>query len=255
MAEGENTTMLKSERHAFIIKQINLHNKVLSSDLSIRLQVSEDTIRRDLNNLADEGKILKVHGGALSKSFQSSYRLNEIYAMDSKKEVALKAIQLISEGMVVLTGGGTTMIQMARLIPESLRATFFTVSPLVALELSEHHNLTVILIGGQLSKNAQIHIGSKTVADLIEIKVDLCLLGANGISLKDGITDSDWEVVQVKKAMIRSANKVAIMCISEKLDSVQKMKICNLSNLEYLISDLKTDNPKFDAYNSLVKVL
>ncbi|WP_026897168.1 DeoR/GlpR family DNA-binding transcription regulator [Daejeonella oryzae] len=247
--------MLKKERHAFIIKQINLHNKVLSSDLSVQLQVSEDTIRRDLNNLAEEGKILKVHGGALSKSFHSPYQLNEIYAKDSKKEVAQKAIELISEGMVVLTGGGTTMVEMARLIPDELEATFFTVSPLVALELSEHPKLTVILMGGQLSKNAHINIGSKTVTDLMDIKVDLCFLGANGIDLKEGITDSDYEVVQVKKAMIRSAAKVAIMSISEKLESVQKMKVCSLSNLEYLISDLNPDDPKYTAYSEFVKVI
>lgn len=248
------SNMLKKERHAFIIKQINLHNKVLSSDLSIQLQVSEDTIRRDLNNLSEEGKILKVHGGALSKSFHYPYQLNDIYAKDSKKEVAQKAIKLISEGMVVLTGGGTTMMEMARLIPKDLEATFFTVSPLVALELSEHKNLTVILIGGQLSKNAHINIGSKTVTDLLEIKVDLCFLGANGIDLKEGITDSDFEVVQVKKAMIRSAAKVAIMSIGEKLDSVQKMKVCSLSSLEYLISDLKPEDPKFQAYSQFVKI-
>jgi DeoR/GlpR family transcriptional regulator of sugar metabolism len=255
MEEQVNSSMLKKERHAFIIKQINLHNKVLSSDLSVQLQVSEDTIRRDLNNLAEEGKILKVHGGALSKAFHFPYRLNDIYAKDSKKEVAQKAIKLITEGMVVLTGGGTTMVEMARLVPNDLQATFFTISPLVALELCEHPYLTVILIGGQLSKNAHINIGSKTVSDLLDIKADLCLLGANGIDLKEGITDSDYEVVQVKKAMIRSAAKVAILSISEKFDSVQKMKVCNLSNIEYLVTDLKSEDPKFSAYSTFVKVI
>ncbi|NEU08841.1 DeoR/GlpR transcriptional regulator [Flavihumibacter sp. R14] len=247
--------MLKKERHAFIIKQINLHNKVLSADLSVQLQVSEDTIRRDLNNLAETGKIEKVHGGALSKSFHFPYQLNEVYAQDKKKEIARKAVGLLGEGMVILTGGGTTMIEIARMIPDTLEATFFTISPLVALELSERRMLTVILIGGELSKNAHINMGAKTVSDLAEIKVDLCFLGANGIDLREGITDSDWEVVQIKKAMIRSSRRLAIMSLGEKLGSVQKMKVCDLDMLEYLITDLKENNPAISSYKEYVKII
>lgn len=77
--------MLKEERQAFIIHQINLHNKVLSSDLSIQLNVSEDTIRRDLNELAENGKVLKVYGGALSKSFQFPFQDGNVYAKEAKR--------------------------------------------------------------------------------------------------------------------------------------------------------------------------
>lgn len=230
--------MLKKERQTYIMKQINLHNKVLSSDLSQQLDVSEDTIRRDLNELDEAGKLLKVHGGALSKSFHFPFHQNEVYAQESKKQVALKAINLIKEGMVVLTGGGTTMIEMAKLIPPDLELTFFTISPLVALELAEHPKLTVILIGGLLSKNTQINIGARVINELSEINVDLCFLGANGIDAKEGITDSDWEVVQVKKAMIRSSSRVAVLSISEKLNSVQKMKVCRLKDIDYLITEI-----------------
>nr|MBC7613100.1 DeoR/GlpR transcriptional regulator [Pseudopedobacter sp.] len=234
--------MLKKERQTYIMKQINLHNKVLSSDLSQQLDVSEDTIRRDLNELDEAGKLLKVHGGALSKSFHFPFHQNEVYAQESKKQVALKAINLIKEGMVVLTGGGTTMIEMAKLIPNDLELTFFTISPLVALELAEHPKLTVILIGGQLSKNAQINIGARVINDLSEIKVDICFLGANGIDFKEGITDSDWEVVQVKKAMIKSTAKVVILSIAEKLNSVQKMRVCGLNQVTHFITDLDPES-------------
>lgn len=235
--------MLKKERHSFIMKQINLHNKVLSSDLSQQLDVSEDTVRRDLNELAKTDKLLKVHGGALSKSFHFPFQNNEIYAQEQKCEVAIKAINLLKEGMVILTGGGTTMIALAKLIPASLEATFFTISPLVALELAEHAKLTVYLIGGQLSKNAQINIGASVINDLSEIKVDICFLGANGIDSKEGITDSDWEVVQVKKAMIKTSSKVVILSIAEKLNSVQKMKVCNLNQVTHFITELNPNHP------------
>jgi DeoR/GlpR family transcriptional regulator of sugar metabolism len=225
------------------MKQINLHNKVLSSDLSIQLDVSEDTIRRDLNELSETEKLLKVHGGALSKSFRFPFHQNEVYAQSSKREVAIKAIRLLKEGMVVLTGGGTTMIEFAKLIPTDLEATFFTISPLVALELVEHAKLTVILIGGQLSKNVQINIGASVINDLSDIKVDICFLGANGIDSKEGITDSDWEVVQVKKAMIKSSAKVVILSIGEKLNSVQKMRVCHLNQVTHFITDLEPQHP------------
>src|SRR5690606_8621508 len=153
--------MLKEERQAYIIRQINLHNKVLSSDLSVQLNVSEDTVRRDLNELAESGQILKVHGGALSKSFHYPFSQSEVYAKESKKEIARKVIDLLKDGMSVLVGGGTTMIEVARMIPDTLRCTFFTVSPLVALELAERPNINVILLGGQLSKNSHIMIGAQ----------------------------------------------------------------------------------------------
>ena len=98
-------------------------------------------------------------------------------------------------------------------------------------------------------------MGSKAVSELSEIRVDLCFLGANGINVKEGISDSDWEVVQVKKAMIRCSAKSVIMCISEKLNSVQKMKVCGLNSIDYLITDIKSTDPRVYAYQSHTKVL
>lgn len=241
--------MLKEERHSFIMREINLHNKVLSSDLSTQLNVSEDTIRRDLKELDDGGKVLKVHGGAISKSFHFPFsNKGDVYAREAKREIARKAIKLIKDGMVVLTGGGTTMIELARMVPEDLQATFFTISPLVALELVEHPNLTVICIGGQLYKNAQVNMGASVINSLNDIHVDLCLLGVNGISMQEGITDSDWEVVQVKRAMIHASKKLAIMCIAEKMNSVQRMKVCNLNQMSYLLTELPAEDPHLAPY-------
>lgn len=247
--------MLKPERHTYILKKINLHNKVLSSDLSVQLNVSEDTVRRDLNELAEEGSILKVHGGAVSKGFHFPFKSNDTYSKEEKKLVAKKALSLIYDGMTILTGGGTTMIEMARMFPDDIEATFFTISPLVALELAEHAQLTVILLGGQLSKNSQVNLGSKTISDLSDIGVDLCFLGANCIDANEGVTDSDWEVVQVKKAMIKSASKLAIVSISEKLDSIQKLSVCRMNAVDYLITDIESGDDRMKSYGSLVKVM
>lgn len=247
--------MLKEERQNYIIKQINLHNKVLSSDLSVQLNVSEDTIRRDLNELAESGKILKVHGGALSKSFQYPFQEHNTYAKDSKKEIARKTLSLIKNDMILLVSGGTTMIEFARMFPENLTCTIFTISPLVALELAEKSKVNIILLGGQLSKSAHINTGSLTISQLSDIKVDLCIQGANSVSIEDGLTDSDWEVVQIKKVMLKSALKTAIVCIAEKLNSSQKLRVCNLNAIDYLITDLNPNDQLLNDYVSQVQVI
>jgi len=235
--------MLKKDRHKLIMREINLHNKVLSTDLSAMLGISDDTVRRDLKELAESGLVLKVHGGAASKSFVAPFNLqNEVYALQEKKAIAEKTLKLIKNDMVILTEGGTTILELAKMIPDTLKATFFTISPQVAITLSEHPNLEVITIGGRLNKNANLHTGASVVNQLVDIKVDLCLLGANAISAEDGLTDMDWDVVQVKKAIIRSARKTAVLSISEKLNTTQRIRICDANQISYLITELAPDH-------------
>lgn len=253
--EIPTTGLFKNERHAFIIKEINLHNKVLSSELSQKLNVSEDTIRRDLAELADAGELIKVHGGALSRSYHYPIQQSKTYAHEAKKAIGKKAIQLLRPGAHILIGTGTTMLELVRQIPDSLEATFFTVSPLMALELATHPLLKVILIGGQLDMSSQINIGEKPIAELAEIKVDICLLGAYGIDPKDGLTEYDWSVAQVKKAMLRSARQLAIITIAEKLDSSLPMVLCPLKNIDYLITELNPNDPRLDGYRNEIALL
>jgi len=247
--------MLKEERQSYILRQINLHNRVLSADLSDKLKVSEDTIRRDLNELAENGKVTKVYGGALSKSYQFPFQDNDVYAREAKKIIGIKATKLIKPGMTVLAGGGTTMLEFAKAFPKNLQCTFFTISPLVALEMADRGNAEVILIGGKLSNSSNVTIGSQVINQLSEIKVDLCLLGTNSLSLEEGLTDSDWEIIQIKKAMLRCSEKTALLSIAEKLNSVQKMKVCGLSNIQYLITDLEPTHESLKSFAKQVHVL
>ena len=233
------------------MREVNLHNKVLSVDLSSMLNVSEDTIRRDLKELVDKGSIVKVHGGAVSKSFVAPFNNDQtVYARDAKKKIAEKTIKLLKNEMVVLCEGGTTMLELAKKIPGNLHITFFTISPQVAITLSDKNNINVITIGGKLNKNANLHTGASVINDLSQIKVDLCLLGANAFSVQDGLTDVDWEVVQVKKALIRSSKRVAVICISEKLNTSQKIKICDFNQIHYLITELSPDDPHLSIYRN-----
>lgn len=240
--------MLKQERQAFIVHQVNLHNKVFSSDLSEQINVSEDTIRRDLQELADKGKIIKVHGGALSKSFHSSFNNSQVYSIDQKKVIAQKAATLIKDGMFVLTSGGTTIIELARALPESLHATFITGSLPAALEYVHHPNIEIIFIGDKLSKSSQITVGADAILKIKQIKADLCFLGINAIDIENGLTDNDWDVVQVKKAMIESSAKVVALTISEKINTIQRIRVCNTDELDVLISELAPEEALFEPY-------
>jgi DeoR/GlpR family transcriptional regulator of sugar metabolism len=240
--------MLKKERHDFVMRQINLHNRVLTSDLVQLLNVSEDTIRRDLQELSDTNQLIKVHGGALSKSYQSSFDDSTVYAKDAKICIARKAISLIKDGMVVLTGGGTTIIELAKQLPENLHATFFTISPFVAIELAKYAKIEVILIGGLFSKNSQVTYGGHVINQLSEISPDLCLLGTSALHPADGLTDTDWEINQLKKTMLNASKRTAILCISEKLDISLRLKVAALENIHYLVTELSADDPALDTY-------
>ncbi|MEM6699875.1 MAG: DeoR/GlpR family DNA-binding transcription regulator [Bacteroidota bacterium] len=231
--------MLKQERQSIILREIDIHNKVLSSDLSIKLEVSEDTIRRDLNELAEQGKITKVHGGALSKSYHlSSYPKTQVYSVEKKTTIAQKAISLLRNGMFILISGGTTCREFARNLPLNLNATIFTISLPTAMQLMEHTTLEVVFLGGKLSKNAQLSVTGDVLRQLSEIRMDICFTGLNGLDPKKGMTDNDWEVVQVTKAMMQASDQVVALTISEKLNSIHRMKVCNLTQIDTLITEL-----------------
>lgn len=246
--------MLKKERQAYITQQLNIHNKVLSSDLSVQLNVSEDTVRRDLNELSEQGKLLKVHGGALSTGFHFTLQNHSIYSLREKQVIARKAVNLIKDGMVVLLSGGTTIRELVNSLPLQLNATFVTVSIPIALELLNHPNSEVIFLGNKLSKSAQIAVGAEVVNKLANIKADICFLGTNSIDVQ-GVSDMEWEVIEVKKAMLESADMKVSLAITEKLNTSQRFKVCRLEDLNYLITELDPGDASLAAYSGKVKLM
>ncbi|MEO6820481.1 MAG: DeoR/GlpR family DNA-binding transcription regulator [Ginsengibacter sp.] len=241
--------MLKSERQAFIVHQVNLHNKVMLTDLSDQIRVSNDTIRRDFQQLSDLGKIIKVHGGALSPSFHNGNQSSkEVYAYNQKKIIAKKAASIIKDGMFVLTGGGTTVIEFARALPKELNATFISGSIPALLEFSNHPNIEVIAIGDKVSKTSKITVGSEAISKIRELKVDLCFMGVNAINLDTGISDNDWDIVQLKKAMIESTTKLVCLTIAEKINTRQPIQVCDLRKIDILITELSPDDELMKPY-------
>ncbi|MEO7044173.1 MAG: DeoR/GlpR family DNA-binding transcription regulator [Ferruginibacter sp.] len=243
--------MVKLQRHEFIIHQVNLHNKVLLTDLSDQIKVSHDTIRRDLMELSEAGKLIKIHGGAMSPSFMNDQDSHgDVYAYHQKRVIAKKAVSMIKDGMFVLTGGGTTVIEMARELPVGLKATFISGSIPALNEYAKHQTIEVIAIGDKISKNSRFTVGSEAISKIKELRVDLCILGINAINLETGVSDNDWDIVQVKKAMIGSAGKLVCLTISEKINTRQPIQICDIKKIDTLITELPSDAKILEPYKS-----
>jgi DeoR/GlpR family transcriptional regulator of sugar metabolism len=235
--------MLKKERQEFILHQLNLHNKILCADLSTKMGVSDDTIRRDLQELAQEDKLIKVHGGALSKSFHTAFDRKMVYNLEDKHIIAQKTAALVQSGMYILTSGGTSILEFAKSLDTNLNATFFTCSLNAAIEFAHHPSIEVVMIGDKVSKDSMLTTGASAVQIIESIQADLCILGINSLDTQFGLSENDWEVVQIKKAMIKASKKTICIGISEKLNSQQKIKVANLDEIDILITELDPNDP------------
>lgn len=246
------TVMLKEERHRAILNEVELHNRVLLTDLAEKLDVSIDTVRRDVKELDSENMLTKVHGGAVSLGFvnQNPAR-NNVYALDKKVSIAKKAVTLLRNNSVILIDGGTTCLELARLLPTNIKLTCFTLSLPVAMELLAKPNVETIFIGGTLSKDSQIAVGSTTINALTQIKVDYSFIGTGYVDAAFGLTEFDWEVVQTKKAVINASKKTVLLCISEKLNSQHRFKTCDLNVISTMVTELEPWDKKLDAFKNM----
>ena len=235
--------MLKETRHDYILNEVRIRNRVLLSDLAQHLEVSEDTVRRDLKNLHDQGKLKKVHGGAVARSFVPfSLHQEEIYDHANKEIIAHKALPLLTNGQVILITGGTTNLEFVSLIPEGMHLTFFTPSLQIAMQLSQYEHIETILIGGKVSRHSQVTLGAEALKTLEHLTADLCFLGTGHLHAENGLSEFDWEVVQLKRAMIRSSKKIISLTISAKLNSTQRYRVCNTRDIHTLVTELNPQN-------------
>jgi len=241
----------KKQRHQIILNEVHIHSRVLLTDLAGILKVSIDTARRDITELDGLQKLKKVHGGAVSNGFNIySGRNREIYKLDNKTIIAQKGISLLTKGDVVLICGGSTHVELAKLIPQKLGLTFFTPSLPMAIELLNNvsKNDEVIFIGGKLSKGSQLATGGSAINILSEIKVDICFLGTGYLDANEGITAIDWDIAQLKKAMIKVSKKLVLLTISEKLNTHNRYKICDINTLNTLVTELDPDSQILNKY-------
>lgn len=241
--------MLKAERHKFILTKISTEQKVSTIQLAIDLNISEDTIRRDLNELNKKGFLEKVYGGALPIINKPANVFDiTIVNKDKKNTIGHKALRLLADGQVIIVGGGTTNLAFARIIPTDFKATIYTYSLPIAMQLSQHPFIELIFIGGKLQKNAMVTIGMDVVQVLSKLKVDICFMGSSSINVRTGLTEMGYEVSLVKKAMMKATDKVVCMVTSEKLNTKMPYVVCEINQLNIIITDLNPDAPILKEY-------
>ena len=241
--------MLKAERHNYIKTKLAEQHRVSTIELALDLGISEDSIRRDLNKLHEKGALEKVYGGAIpitekNKSVFDIVITNE----DKKKKIGYKALSLLHDGQVIIMSGGTTNLVFSKLIPTMLKATIYTYSLPIAMQLSQYPNIDLIFIGGKMQKNAMVTIGIDVLQVLSKIKADICFMGVSSIDIKQGLTEEGYEVSIVKKAMIESSDKVIAMFTSDKLNTKKAHVVCDLSKLDTIVTDLDPEEIKLEEF-------
>ena len=244
--------MLTAERRQQIMATLRRDGKVLASELSAALGVSEDTIRRDLRELAEAGLLQRVHGGALPRSpADASYAARQRQAPSAKAAIARAAVQLIRDGQVIILDGGTTTLQVAQQLPIGLRATIVTNSPPIAVALAECPEVEVIVIGGRLYKRSLVAIGAATVEALHMVRADLCMLGVCSLHPEAGISVTELEEAHIKRAMIAGAAEVVALASAEKLGTAATYIVGPLGELTHLVTERAVPEDMLAPYRAL----
>jgi DeoR/GlpR family transcriptional regulator of sugar metabolism len=221
--------MLTRQRQQHILDALQRDGQVVAKALSESLGLSEDTIRRDLRELAAQGRLQRVHGGALPVApAEADFAGRQRLAPQEKVAIGRAAAAMVQPGQVVFVDGGTTAVQLARHLPPALRATVVTHSPSVAVELVEHTGVEVILIGGRLFKHSVVAVGAAAVEAIARIHADLYFMGVTGVHAQAGLSTADMEEASVKRALMAAAGDTIVMASSEKLGAASPYVIAPL---------------------------
>src|SRR3954452_23686315 len=230
--------MLSEERRQEILERLDRDGKVVVAQLSASLDVSLDTVRRDLQELAEAGRVRRVHGGALPPALGSRpYAVRREQAPAAKAAIARATARLLRNGQVIVLDAGTTTLEVARHLPHDLHATVITNSPPIAVALAEHPSVEVTVLGGTLDKGAHALTGAATVAALNAVRADVLILGVCSLHPEIGITVLDLEESYVKRAMIANSAEVVAVSAADKLGSAGPYVIAPLEELTYVVTE------------------
>ena len=245
-------TLLAEERKISILQELQHKGKVTVASLSQSLNVSEDTIRRDLRDLAKANKLKKVHGGAMPFSPTTQpYTTRKLQDQDSKQKLAEVAAKLVQDKQVILIDSGTTCLAIAQNLRIDLEATVVTPSPHVAIALAEHKNVKLILIGGNVNTEDMTVVGATAFESLKRIRTDLCFLGVCSIHTSIGITTTDYEQAQLKSIIIENAAKTVATATADKLGTAAAFHIADTSVLNYIVTDATDAIGGLEPYREL----
>jgi DeoR/GlpR family transcriptional regulator of sugar metabolism len=245
---GGGIAVLTTERKALILDTLGKEGRIIAKEFSYKLNLSEDTIRRDLRELAGEGLLQRVHGGALpaSKALADLPTRRKISVAD-KSAIANAAAAMVKEGQIVFLDGGTTAVAVARALPLHLRATVATHSPDVAVALLNHPHIAIELIGGRIYKHSNVAVGSVAMEGIARMRVDVYFMGVTGIHLDHGLTTGDREEAAMKRAISRQSAETIILASSEKLGAVSAYHVIDLDQVDGFIVEKSCKSEVIDS--------
>jgi DeoR/GlpR family transcriptional regulator of sugar metabolism len=234
--------MLTAERRQVILKRLERDGKVVASELVASLGVSDDTVRRDLRELAAGGHVQRVHGGALPPAPAAASFAQRLHvAPEAKAHLAEAALPLLESANVIVLDGGTTALELVRRLPPDRECTVLTNSPPVAAALASHPRAEVVLIGGRLLKEPQVTVGPAAVDALRQVHADACVLGICSLHPEFGVTTTHHEEAHVKRAMVEASAEVIALATADKLRTVSPWFVAPLADVTHLVTDADDD--------------
>jgi DeoR/GlpR family transcriptional regulator of sugar metabolism len=250
--------MLTSQRKKAILETLARDGQVLAKQLGETFGVSEDTVRRDLRELAGEGLLQRVHGGALPASTAvAPFAERRGLESSAKRAIAAAAVAMIETGQVVIIDGGTTSAELIRQIPRDLSATVVTHSPSVAVGLVDHPSIEVIVIGGRLFKHSIVTVGAAAVEAMSHIQADIYFMGVTGVHPTAGLSTGNFEEAFVKRALAARAAETVVLASSDKINAASQYVIGEVTLAQTIIVERATElaltKPLEDAGITIVR--
>lgn len=239
--------MIKENRYKEILATLDQFDSVSYQSLATKMDVSEDTIRRDIDYLHQNGLLSKVRGGAIPRDKNPLAFSDRADFYSSEKEIiGLKAQGLLKKGITIFMDGGTTVCSVAEHF--SSDSSFRVITNNIALVpiLSKFKGIETIILGGEHNIDTQTTIGAKTCQDAELFVADLYLMGSCGISKEFGITAAVQGDGAVKRSMLKSAKKTALLGNSNKIGIAEPFKVCDLDCIQVLITELPANDQRLD---------
>lgn len=229
-------------RRAGIADFVRTHGVARVAELAEEFEVSEVTIRNDLDCLEKEGRLIRDHGGAIASTAISITSLDSMdqrstLHLEEKRRIGRAAAERISPGDTIILDAGTTVIEVARALGGVAPLTVVTNALNVALELGATSTAKVIVLGGTLSREASSTIGQQAEHQLGDFVAQKLFVGTQAMDAEHGLTDTTLEIAQVKRAMMRAAREVILLTDSSKWAHAGFIKVAPLTDIDVIITD------------------
>jgi DeoR/GlpR family transcriptional regulator of sugar metabolism len=241
--------MLKEERFTHILTTLKKKGKVNFESLSNALKVSEDTVRRDIESLHNNGLLVKVRGGAITHSKNPlSFQDRTHFLSEEKNIIGLKAQQFINNGQTVFMDGGSTVCAVASHLPATASFRLITNNMALVPIISTFRHIELILLGGTYDRETAVNTGRQTCSEAAQYIADLYLMGTCAIQPNLGISAVFQADGEVKQIMLNNAGQTYALGNHANLNSTEYFKVCSLQEISGLITDLPTDDTRLDEF-------